>query len=88
METKVLGVAAFIDLVDDESWCARVFGQEGPFTGLFAFGPSFVAARQALAGVVAEAIASGTEGVGPGEFDHVRIFAVTRKTFPLDEASS
>ena len=83
-ESSVLTVQAYVDVADPSKteWVARVMAPSGsPFAGVFAFGPNFAAARQALAGVVWTALKGGAEGVKAEGVDAVRILALTRKTF-------
>jgi hypothetical protein len=83
-ESSVLTVQAYVDVADPSKteWVARVMAPAGaPFAGLFAFGPNFADARQALAGVVWTAVKSGAEGIKAEGVDAVRVLALTRKTF-------
>lgn len=89
-EPSVITVPAHLDVADEShrQWVARVALPAGsPFAGLFAFGRDFATARKALAGVVWDAIAGGVEGVPSGGLAAVRIVALTRKTFKIEELS-
>ena len=83
---KVLAVPAYLDVVSGPTteWMDKVVAPPGaPLGGLFAFGPSFADARRALAAMVWAAVTAGVEGVAASDFDAVRIFALTRKTYPV-----
>ena len=89
-EPSVITVPAHLDIADEgrRQWVARVALPAGvPFAGLFAFGRDFAAARKALAGVICDAIVGGVEGAPSEGLAAVRIVALTRKTFPLEELS-
>ena len=82
----VLAIPAYIDVTDatKKEWVAKVAGMPGQaFAGLFAFGPSFAEAREALAGTIYESLKSGSEGVSAQEVTAVRILATTHKTFSV-----
>jgi hypothetical protein len=84
---KALHVHAYIDVTDatKTEWAANVVGAPGgPFVGLFAFGASFAAAREALARTVYESLKSGSEGMSAQGIGAVRILATTRKTFAVE----
>lgn len=84
-ETVVV-IPAYIDVTDatKTEWVAKVAGMPGQaFAGLFAFGPGFAEAREALAATVYESLKSGSEGVSAQEVTAVRILATTRKTFSV-----
>lgn len=79
-------VFAYIDIAsaDKAEWVAKAAFPEGaPLAGLFAFGDSFVTARKALAEVVWNAVSGGAAGIDPKDVKAVRVFATTRKTFPV-----
>ena len=85
----VLTVVARIDRSapgsEDPDWIANV-EQPAELAGLFAFAPSFNEARESVAEVVWQAVGSQKDlGVDQSEIDAVRVFAVTRKTFSVDE---
>jgi hypothetical protein len=88
MGGKVIVVPAVIDRVDLEAaeatWVAQVRG--GPAGGVYAIGQSLAEARQDLAEVVWLGIRTGAIEV-ECELDQVtavRIWAITRKTFPVE----
>ena len=84
-------VFAYIDIAspDKKQWVAKAALPEGaPLAGLFAFGDGFAGARKALAEVVWNAVAGGAAGIDPAEVKAVRVFATTRKTFPVSELGS
>ena len=89
-EPSVITIPAHLDIADERGrqWVARVALPAGaPFAGLFAFGRDFASARKALAAVVCAAITGGVEGVPSEGTAAVRIVAITRKTFKVDELS-
>ena len=81
-------VPATADVVtaDKTQWVAKAAVPQGqPLAGLFGFGDTFPAARKALAEVVWAAVKGGAAGIDPAEVKAVRIFATTRKSFPVAE---
>ena len=87
----VLAIPAYVDVTDPTKteWVAKVAGMPGQaFAGLFASGPSFAEAREALAATVYEALKSGSEGVSAQDVTAVRILATTRKTFSVATLAS
>ncbi|MFP5319489.1 MAG: hypothetical protein ACLGI2_14505 [Acidimicrobiia bacterium] len=84
-------VFAYVDIAsaDKKEWVAKTALPEGaPLAGLFAFGNGFATARKALAEVVWKAVAGGAAGIDPKGVTAVRVFATTRKTFPVSELAS
>ena len=90
MADRVLSVpaVAYVEGGEDAPWMVQVVDPASPFAGLFAWGPSFAAARQTLAAVVWEAVAGGDEGfecagIDANAVEGIRILATTGKTFPV-----
>jgi hypothetical protein len=71
--------AVEVDASDRRLWAAQVPVGDGRFGGLFAWGRSLGEARDSLAELVLLAI----EGLGESRPESVRIFATSRKTYPL-----
>lgn len=71
---------------DGDQWLCTTYGPE-PFVGLFAWGPTFNQAREALAEAVWVQLAAGAAPQAPAA--RVRIYCTTRKTFqpPAPEAA-
>jgi len=86
----VVMVTAYVDIADPDKsqWVARCVEEGSPFTGLFAFGADFRAARKALAATVWAAVCGGTTTLQPADVKGVRIIALTRKTFSSDELAA
>lgn len=87
-ESGVLLVTAYVDIAeaDKSQWIARCSDPVGsPFSGLFALGANFGAARQALAATVWAAVNGGSTAVKPDQVTAVRVLAMTRKTFSTEE---
>ena len=88
-EVAVIEVMASVDRSapgsdTDPGWVATVAAPP-PLNGVFAYGATFAEAREALAGVVWEAVkVGGALNVELGDVEAVRVFAISRKTFPID----
>lgn len=85
----VLAVTATVDIIAEDKGQWGAFGMPGTgFEGIFAVGDSFHEARRAFAEMAALALKSGAvtlDGGDPQNVSAIRVLAITRKTFTVED---